>query len=385
MRLVLSGGGTGGHIIPNIALIHELRERFSAGKTSAPVTAAEAGEKPELELLYIGGRNGMEQAMIAEIGVPFVAITCGKLRRYFSWKNFVDFFKVPVGIIQSLAILLKFRPDVIFCKGGFVSFPVAVAGWILRIPVVLHESDVSPGLANSLCARFASVICVSFEESKKYFGKKKKTVVTGNPVRRELMYADKEAGLEFLHFTPALPVVLIMGGSSGAEFINKLAWRNLEYLLQHYQIAHLCGRNNVQPSNELLQHLKPEHHKNLSRYRAFEFLENELKDVYAAADVIVSRAGAISLAELDFFEKPVILIPLGTAASRGDQILNAEVFAKDHLAKVLHEGKFSDLEFMDDIHELMLHRKSSHVGHKRDDKFSVLDKIIRLLQKHAEE
>jgi UDP-N-acetylglucosamine--N-acetylmuramyl-(pentapeptide) pyrophosphoryl-undecaprenol N-acetylglucosamine transferase len=385
MRLVLSGGGTGGHIIPNIALIHELRERFPAGKASASATAAQAGEKPQLEILYIGGVNGMEQAMIAEIDVPFVAITCGKLRRYFSWKNFVDFFKVPVGIIQSLAILLKFRPDVIFCKGGFVSFPVAVAGWMLRIPVVLHESDVSPGLANSLCARFASVICVSFEESKKYFGKKKKTVVTGNPVRRELIYADKEAGLEFLHFTPALPVVLIMGGSSGAEFINKLAWRNLEYLLQHYQIAHLCGRNNVQLSNELLQHLKPEHHKNLSRYRAFEFLENELKDVYAAADVIVSRAGAISLAELDFFEKPVILIPLGTAASRGDQILNAEVFAKDHLAKVLHEGEFSDLEFMDDIHELMLHRKSSHVGHKKEDKFSALDKIIRLLQKHAEE
>lgn len=348
------------------------------------MTAAETGGKPQLELLYIGGVNGMERNMVREIGVPFVAITCGKLRRYFSWKNFVDFFKVPVGIIQSLAILLKFRPDVIFCKGGFVSFPVAVAGWMLRIPVVLHESDVSPGLANSLCARFASVICVSFEESKKYF-KKKKVAVTGNPVRKDLMYADKEAGLEFLHFTPALPVVLVMGGSSGADFINKLTWRNLEYLLQHYQIVHLCGRNNVQPSNELLQHLKPEHHKNLSRYRAFEFLENELKDVYAAADVIVSRAGAISLAELDFFEKPVILIPLGTAASRGDQILNAEVFAKDHLAKVLHEGEFSDLEFMDDIHELMLHRKSSHVGHKKDEKFSALDKIIRLLQKHAEE
>lgn len=328
----------------------------------------------------------MEQWMIEEIDVRFVAITCGKLRRYFSWKNFVDFFKVPVGILQAWAVLLKFRPDVIFCKGGFVSFPVAVAGWMLRIPVILHESDVSPGLANSLCARFAEIICISFEESKKYF-KGKKIVHTGNPVRKELMYANKETGLEFLHFTPALPVVLIMGGSSGADFINKLTWRNLEYLLQHYQIVHICGRNNVRNGSELLPHLKMEHQKYISRYRAFEFLEHEMKDVYASADVIVSRAGAISLAELDYFEKPVVLIPLGKAASRGDQILNAEVFSKDHLCKVLYEGEFSDVEFMEDIQDLIRHRKSATLGHghhKKDEKFDALDKIIRLLQKYED-
>ncbi len=373
MRLVLSGGGTGGHIIPNIALIHELRERFAE-------PAAQGGPAEKLELLYIGGRNSMEQTMIEEIDVPFVAISCGKLRRYFSWKNFSDFFKIPVGVLQACAVLLKFRPDVIFCKGGYVSFPVAVAGWILHIPVILHESDVSPGLANSLCARFASVICVSFEESKKYF-KGKKVVFTGNPVRKELMYANKEVGLEFLHFTPALPVVLIMGGSSGAEFINQLTWRNLEYLLPHYQIAHICGRGKVQDTTKLLTHLKPEHQKYLSRYRAFEFLEHELKDVYAAADVIVSRAGAVSLAELDFFEKPVILIPLGKSASRGDQILNAEVFSMNHLCRVLFEGEFSDVEFMEDIQDLIKHRKQAPLGHKKEDKFYALDKIIRLLQK----
>lgn len=377
---MLSGGGTGGHIVPNIALIHELRERFVAeGSPGRPGVL----EPTPLELLYIGSRNGMEQKMIEEIDVPFVAITCGKLRRYFSLKNFIDFFKIPVGILQALTVLLKFRPDVIFCKGGYVSFPVAVAGWVLRIPVVLHESDVSPGLANRLCSRFAKVICTSFEESRKYF-KHKKVVLTGNPVRRELALASADNGLKFLDFSRELPVILIMGGSSGAEYINQLTWRNLEYLLPHFQIVHICGRGNVPQTSDLLDHLKPEHHKYLSHYRSFQFLDHELKDVYAAADVIVSRAGAISLAEIDFFEKPAVLIPLGKSASRGDQILNAEAFAKNHLCKIFFEGEFSDIEFFDDVQSMIKHRKTAHLGHSAnttEEKFRALDKIIRLLQK----
>ncbi len=333
-----------------------------------------------LDLLYIGSRDSMEQTMMEEHEVPFVAISCGKLRRYFSWKNLVDFFRIPVGIIEATLVLLKFRPEVIFCKGGYVSFPVAVAGWILGIPVVLHESDVSPGLANKLCAKFAKVICVSFEESRKYF-KQKKVVLTGNPVRHELALADAETGFTFMDFVTDLPVVLVMGGSSGAEFVNQLVWRNLEYLLPHYQVAHVCGRGKVQSAEKLLEHLKPEHHKYIAHYRAFDFLDHEMKDVYAAADVVVSRAGAISLAEIDFFEKPAILIPLGKSASRGDQILNADIFAKGHLCKILHEGEFSDVEFMDDVREMIKHRKSAHVGHRKEDKFHALDKIIRLLEK----
>lgn len=378
MRLVLSGGGTGGHIIPNIALIHELRERFSE-----PVSSGESGgnEARSPELLYIGSRQGMEQKMIEEIDVPFVGITTGKLRRYFSFKNVLDFFRVPVGILQSVAILMKFRPDVIFCKGGYVSFPVAVAGWFLRIPVILHESDVSPGLANRLCARFASVVCTSFEESKKYF-RKQKVHCTGNPVRRELALANADDGRKFLDFSSDLPVLLVMGGSSGAEYINQMTWRNLEQLLSHYQVAHICGKGKVQPPDRLVEHLKPEHQKYLSRYRSFEFLDHELKDVYAAADVMVSRAGAISLAEIDFFDKPVVLIPLGKSASRGDQILNAEAYATRHLAKVLYEGEFSDVEFLEDVQYLFKHRKTSSIGHKKDDKFQANEKIIRLLSKY---
>ncbi len=325
----------------------------------------------------------MEQKMLEEIDVPFVAITCGKLRRYFSLKNFIDFFKVPIGILQALTVLLKFRPDVIFCKGGYVSFPVAVAGWMLHIPVILHESDVSPGLANRWCSRFAKVICTSFEESKKYF-KNKKVVLTGNPMRRELGLANADAGLKFLDFTRELPVILVMGGSSGAEYINQLTWRNLEYLLPHFQIVHICGRGKVLDTPRLLEHLKPEHQKYLSHYRSFQFLDHELKDVYAAADVIVSRAGAISLAEIDFFEKPTVLIPLGKSASRGDQILNAEAFAKNHLCRIFFEGEFSDMEFFEDVRNMIKHRKSAHLGHSagsKPDKFRATDSIIRLLQK----
>lgn len=362
----MSGGGTGGHIIPNIALIHELRERFS--------------ESGSLELLYIGSSNGMEAKMIQEVGVDFVGISCGKLRRYFSFRNFLDFFRIPVGIIEAWAVLMKFRPDVIFCKGGYVSFPVAVAGWMLNIPVILHESDVSPGLANRMCARFARVICTSFEESRKYF-KHKKVVFTGNPVRRELAFANRETGLQFLDFSGDLPIILIIGGSLGAEFLNLLTWKNLDYLLPHFQVAHICGRGNVKDSLDLLKYLGPEHQKYLAHYRAFEFLDHELKDVFAASDLIISRAGAISLAEMDFFEKPAILIPLGKKASRGDQILNAEVFAKNHLCKILHEGEFSDMELFEDIKTLLVHRKNAHVGHTKDEKFSALDKIIKLLER----
>ena len=401
----MSGGGTGGHIIPNIALIEELRERYQAAGEAPQVGAradvgarAGAGAPPggdatALELLYIGSRNGMEQKMIEEIGVPFVSISCGKLRRYFSFRNIVDFFRVPVGVVQAVAVLMKFKPDVIFCKGGFVSFPVAVAGWILRKPVILHESDVSPGLANRLCSRFASTICVSFEESKKYF-RHKKVLVTGNPVRRELALAKAENGLRFLGFSKDLPVVLVMGGSSGAEFINKMTWRNLEYLLPHYQVAHICGNGKVRDPEDLLRFLKPEHHQYLGHYRCFAFLDHELKDLYAAADVIVSRGGAVSLAEIDFFGKPAVLIPLGKSASRGDQILNVKAYAKDHVCKILFEGEFSDIEFIDEIQKLYKHRKSAHLGHdaggagadrqrdsgKNVNRFSALDKIIHLLQ-----
>lgn len=377
----MSGGGTGGHIIPNIALIQELRDRYPA-----PQNPEEEG----LKILYIGTRSGMERAMMKEHHVLYRAITCGKLRRYFSLWNVIDFFKIPIGVVQAFFQLLWFRPRAIFCKGGYVCFPVAIAGRLLRIPVLLHESDVTPGLANRMSARFASTVCVSYEESKKYFPHKK-VAVTGNPVRRELAFGTKENGMRFADFSEDKPVILFMGGSLGAEFINEIVFRNLNRLLLHYQVVHICGAGKMKPAEELLKLLEKKHRKNLSRYRAFNFVGPQMKDLYAAAAVIVSRAGAISLAEIDFFEKPALIIPLSKKVSRGDQITNSEVFSKHHPCSVLLEEEYTDGKFFHEIKRLLeLPNGSSGESevsgtslaskHHHKNKFAALEKIVSLLE-----
>ncbi len=292
----------------------------------------------------------MEADLIKETGITFEGIICGKLRRYFSWKNFLDFFRVPLGIIQAFFILLHFKPGKIFCKGGYVSFPVAFSGWMLRIPVILHEADVTPGLANRLCARFASQILVAFEESKKNFPQHIKVAVTGNPVRPELGFADKERGLGFADLQKGKPVLLCMGGSLGAEFINMAIFRNLNHLLKHFQIVHICGKGKVPDRHDLETYVDDKNM--LVHYHPFSFLKAELKDLYAASDVMVSRAGAIALAEIVFFNKPVLLIPLPGKASRGDQIENAKVFVKHHPGKIIYQENFEDKEFLHLLQEL---------------------------------
>lgn len=321
----------------------------------------------------------MEEKLIGELGVPFVGIFCGKLRRYFSWKNIVDIFKIPVGIIQAFYHLSVFRPTVIFCKGGYVCFPVAIAGWLLKIPVILHESDVIPGLANRLCAFFSSKICLAFEESKKYF-KGKKTVLTGNPVRYEMIFGNRFEGLNFLDFVPMLPVLLVMGGSLGADFINKIIWSDMNDLLKQYQIVHICGEKNMKIPEALSKLLSSDKKHLLARYRLFPFVKNELKDIYAASDVVISRAGAMTLAELDFFEKPALLIPLPKKASRGDQIVNAQVFSKTHFCGIIDEEKFSNEEFLSQLERLLKnseHKKKTKTLTRQESK---LDAIIHLLE-----
>lgn len=330
---MLAGGGTGGHIMPNIALIEELRERF----------------KPEdLEFLYIGTRKGMEKEKMASLKVPYKGIFCGKLRRYFSWQNLLDFFKVPLGIWQSYWAIRKFKPDVVFCKGGFVSFPVAIGGWLAGKKVFLHESDVVPGLANRLCEKFASKIMTGFEESMKYFPKAMidagKVVYTGNPVRKWLNAGDQEIGRQITLLKEDLPVILVWGGSQGASFINNLVWFNLKRFLQNYQLIHICGKGMQRPHEEL-EGLAGDRNL-LKRYFSCEFAENELKDLYAITDLFISRAGANSLAEMEYVERPALLIPLGLKASRGDQLENAKVFAKNHSAQVMYEDDYNvDLLF----------------------------------------
>jgi len=312
-----------GHTIPNLAVIADFKSRSL-----------------KHDVLYIGERGGVEKDFVNKFAskygfrVDVREIICGKLRRYFSFQNFVDFFKVPVGIIQSIFILIAFKPQVVFSKGGYVSVPGVIAcGFINffrrlfgkeRIVLFVHESDVVPGIANKIGAKFADKILLSFEESKKYLKKSSRVIVTGNPVRKEVLKGDKEKGMRLCGFNRFKPVILVMGGSLGAMQINNLLWENLDELLKRYQVVHIAGKNNMKFG------LKKE------GYKQFELLFDELKDVYAASDLVVTRGGANSLAEIASMEKKAVVIPLGIASSRGDQIVNAKVCAEKYGWQVLY-------------------------------------------------
>lgn len=346
--------------MPNIAIIQELKDRMG----------------PDVSFLYIGENGSLEKKLITELDVPFKSILCGKMRRYFSFKNLIDIFKIPIGIFQALGAIVSFKPDVIFCKGGYVSFPVAVAGWIYHKPVILHESDVVPGLSNKMSAFFAKKICVSFEDSKKYF-KEKKVVVTGNPVRRMLEHGTFSKGKTFTGLQENKKTLLFMGGSQGADFINNIVWQNFNELLKKYQIIHICGEGKEKKQEQLLSLLSKENHQNIVNYRAFSFIDKELRDVYSFCNLVVSRAGANSLSEIAFFGKPAVLIPLGKGASRGDQIINAEVYAKNNSAVVIKEEDFEHDGFFKKVGHLL--KESEKNPHQKTNKFEATDKIISLI------
>jgi len=313
MKIILSGGGTGGHILPNIALIQTLKKRIH-----------------HLEILYIGSKRGMESEMIPQIGIDFKGISCGKLRRYFSWENFLDPFKTIIGIWQSFWIIKKFKPAIIFCKGGYVTFPVVVAGWINQIPILTHESDLVSGMANKLNAPFSKLVLTSFKKTVKDF-KSGKALYTGSMVREELADGNKARALEITNLNVHKPILLIMGGSQGANFINQLIRNNLSEILRYFEVIHLCG------IGKLSDNLKK------NGYFQQEFANEELKDFYQAADLVLSRAGANTLFELAFLDIPAILIPLNKG-SRGDQIGNAEEFAKNHPTLIFTEKEISDMQ-----------------------------------------
>lgn len=326
-----------------------------------------------LEVLYIGSAKGMEAELIPKIGWKFRSISCGKLRRYFSWQNFPDFFRTIAGVFQSMAVIRSFRPDVIFCKGGFVSLPVAVAGGLLRRPVVIHESDLEMGLANRIASRFAKVICVSFPETARKLSKDQRVILTGNPVRPELLRGNKQKGYAFTGLKPGKKTILVIGGSQGSQFLNGVVAQQLGKLLKHYQIIQVCGKNNLKKTE-----FGPE-----DGYFACEYLGEELKDVYAISDLFIGRAGANSLAEIDCLGLPAILIPL-IQGSRGDQIRNAESFARNHLATVLEENKI-DLNKLDLVKEIdNILAKEEHIPEKQKSSAAekIADVLIRLKEHH---
>ena len=309
-RIVLTGGGTAGHVTPNMALVPEL-------------------QKAGYDIQYIGSYEGIEKELITGIGIPYHGISSGKLRRYFDIKNFSDPFKVLKGYAQASKLLKQLKPDIVFSKGGFVSVPVVLAAKRRKIPCIIHESDMTPGLANKLAIPSATKICCNFPETLKYLPEGK-AFLTGSPIREELFSGDKNTGLSFCGFTSKKPVILIIGGSLGAVAINNAVRESLDELLEHFQIIHLCGKGKL---DETL--------KNKQGYLQFEYIKNELRDLFACADLVISRAGANAICELLALRKPNILIPLSAAASRGDQILNANSFEKQGYSYVLKEEELT--------------------------------------------
>lgn len=306
--ILLTGGGSAGHVTPNISIYESLKEKG-------------------FEVHYIGQKNGLERGLIEPLGIPYHGILAGKLRRYFDLKNFTDVFRIITGFFQSVFILLKIKPGAVFSKGGFVACPVVWAAWVLRIPVVIHESDISPGLANRLSLPFARKICLTFEASNSYVNNKK-TVLTGLPVRRVIHLGKKEAGYRLTGFSSDKPVLLIMGGSQGAKAINDAVRDALDRLLQTFQVCHLCGAGNKAAIER-------------SGYFQLEYAKEELPDLLAISDLVISRAGATSIFEFLSLRLPSVLIPLPKSASRGDQLLNAEIFRKTGYAEVLFQEEMT--------------------------------------------
>ena len=305
-KIILTGGGTAGHVTPNIALLPALREGG-------------------FEISYIGSFKGIERTLIEEQHIPYYPISSGKLRRYFDVKNFTDPFRVLRGFAQAKRLIKMIRPDVVFSKGGFVSVPVVLAAKTLGVPVVIHESDMTPGLANKIAMRGATKICCNFPETMAYLPADK-AVLSGSPIRSELLCGSRDKALSFLGFADDKPILLVMGGSIGSVFINNAVRGSLDTLLQDFQIIHLCGKNNLDASLD-----------GREGYRQFEYISDELPDLFAAASLVVSRAGANAICELLALRKPNILIPLSRNASRGDQILNANSFEKQGFSVVLEE------------------------------------------------
>lgn len=320
-RIILTGGGTAGHVTPNIALIPEL-------------------EKRGYEIHYIGSKTGIEKELISNFDIPYYGISSGKLRRYFDVKNFTDPFRILKGYAEADKLIKKIKPDAVFSKGGFVTVPVVKAAKRRHVPCVLHESDISPGLANRLCISSATAICANFPETLEHLPEGK-AYLTGSPIRAELFSGNRLTGLDFCGFTAEKPVILVIGGSLGSVRVNEAVREILPQLLERYQIIHLCGKDKIDES--LLGR---------EGYVQYEYIQKELCDLLDAADIVISRAGANAICELLALHKPNILIPLSMEASRGDQILNAASFEKQGYSYVIREEDLTSERLLEAVCEV---------------------------------
>ncbi len=325
-KIVLTGGGTAGHVTPNLALLPSLKERG-------------------YEILYIGSYNGIERKLIENAGIEYSGISSGKLRRYFDLKNFSDPFRVLKGCAEARRLIKKYRPDVVFSKGGFVSVPVVLAAKHYKIPTIIHESDMTPGLANKICIPSAAKVCCNFPETLAYLPNDK-AVLTGSPIRKELLEGDRITGLNYSGLSASRPIILVIGGSLGSVAVNRAVRAVLPKILETYQVIHICGKGNLD-----------EHLIGRNGYVQYEYVDAPLRHLFAAADLIISRAGANSICEILALKKPNILIPLSASASRGDQILNARSFEKQGFSKVLEEEHLTDDNLLNTIQDTYHNRQ----------------------------
>ncbi len=344
-KIILTGGGTAGHVTPNIALLPSL-------------------EQAGYDIVYIGSHKGMEKELIESCNIKYYGISSGKLRRYIDFENIKDAFKVVKGIFDALKLIKKLKPNIIFSKGGFVSVPVVIAGKFCNVPIIIHESDISPGLANKICIPFSNYVCAAFPEALESIPKQK-AVLTGTPIRKQLFDGNKKKGLQFCNLNEKKPIILVIGGSSGSIKINECLIKSLPSLLENYQIIHICGKGNKDDTIKA------------DGYKQYEYISSELPNIFACADIIVSRAGANSISEFLALKKPSLLIPLSAKASRGDQILNAKSFEKQGFSKVLYEENLTTETFISEINNLYNNR---NIYIEKMSKCAIKDGVLQVME-----
>lgn len=348
-RIVLTGGGTAGHVTPNIAMIPRLQDLG-------------------YDIHYIGSNDGIEKKLIEDFNIPYYGISSGKLRRYFDIKNFSDPIKVLKGYSQAKKILKELKPDIVFSKGGFVTVPVVIAAKRSKIPAIIHESDMTPGLANRLCIPSATKVCCNFPETVAHLPADK-AVLTGSPIRKELLSGDIATAREFTGLTDDKPVILIIGGSLGSVAVNEAVRKVLPQLLKKFQIVHLCGKDKLDTSLV-----------DTKGYVQYEYIKEELADLFALSDIIISRAGANAICEISALEKPNLLIPLSAKASRGDQILNAHSFEQLGYSKVIEEEELSDDVLVEAINSLYDNRQTYINAMKNSEYPNAIETIVQLIE-----
>ncbi|WP_373370303.1 undecaprenyldiphospho-muramoylpentapeptide beta-N-acetylglucosaminyltransferase [Irregularibacter muris] len=347
-KIIMTGGGTAGHVTPNIALLSSLR-------------------KEGFSVYYVGTKDGIERQLIEKENIPYYTIKAGKLRRYLDVKNITDIAKISQGFMQSLAILNKLKPDILFSKGGFVSSPLVWAAWSKRIPVVLHESDITPGLANKIALPFAKNICYSFPETIKFLPKDK-SKLTGIPVRETLFTGNEVFGRKLCSFHDKKPIIVIIGGSLGSQILNKTIRQSLDTLLENHHICHICGQGNIEKNLN-----------NIPGYKQFEYISDELPHIFAMANIVVSRAGATTLNEILALKKPNILIPLSRQASRGDQILNAESYKKQGFSYVVEEETLNEETLINAINHVSSKEKEYIAKMEASAMTNAIEKVMEVI------